>query len=230
MIMKNFLQIYRLTNLDGWYGQITMSLRAKCLPQKSSLQSKSATKPPTFNTSVKRSTLKRCEKTILLKKSAKNNQLTRKSLAKKRAVNTTQPHRNVRTILKRKTVLSSTEAASSSKISKNISSKKISINKTSSSGATKSKNTTGKIKTCNRFESSASSSSISCSRSGRKLVPARCACANDSVTTRCSIHNNVQQQQQRQSTASSTNSSIKLKSSHNLEQNINKKENQDLIR
>ena len=200
-----------------------MSLRAKCLPQKSSLQSKSATKPPTFNISVKRSTLN--DKRILLKKSSKNNQLTRNSLAKKRTQATTQPRRNVRTILKRKTVLSS-EAATSSKVSKNISTKTNPINKTPSSGTTNSKNSTSKIKTCNKLESS----SIIVSRSGRKLVPARCACANDSVTTRCSIHNNVQQQQQRQSTASSTNSSINLKSSHNLELNTNKKGNQDLLR
>ena len=127
-----------------------MSLRAKCLPQKSSLQSKSATKPPTFNISVKRNTLN--HKRILLKKSSKNNQLTRTSLAKKRTQATTQPRRNVRTILKRKTVLSS-EAATSSKISKNISTKTNPTNKTPLSNTTKSKNSTSKIKTCDKLES-----------------------------------------------------------------------------
>jgi hypothetical protein len=49
-------------------------------------------------------------------------------------------------------------------------------------------------------------------------VPARCACANDSVTTRCSIHNNVRK------TAASNIS--KSKSS----QNNTKKESQDILR
>lgn len=202
-----------------------MSLRAKCLPQKSSLPSKSATKPPTFNTSVKRSALNRREKRILLKKSTKTNQLTKNNPAKKPTLATTPPHRNVRTILKRKAVtrLSSTKAASSAKISKR-STEKIPINKTSS--ATKSKNPASKIKTCMKLEISSTSPSIICSRSGRKLVPARCACANDSVTARCSIHNNVQ----RQSTASSSTNVVKPKSSHNPAQNTTKTRPQDLLR
>ena len=159
-----------------------MSLRAKCLPQKPGLQL-SATKQTTFNTSVKKRTaLKHClgREKNLSKIASKKNQLT-KTRRPARAVTT--HHRNGRSVLKSKTTTTKLSTTATSKNKKNILFKE-------KQGAT-TKNKTSKIKNRTRVKLENLSSSINCSRSGRKLVPARCACANDSVTTRCSIHNNV---------------------------------------
>ena len=188
-----------------------MSLRAKCLPQKSGLQL-SATKQTTFNTSMKnRTALKhRLGREKPLSTASKNNQLT-----KPRPTRTIDTHRNGRAILKRTTTTKSSATTQTSKNKEKVLFKE-------KQGAT-AKNKTSKTKTCTRTKlGDNSSSSVICSRSGRKLVPARCACANDSVTTRCSIHNNV-----RQTAASNT---IKLKLSQNSSTTTKKKSQQLLLR
>ena len=186
-----------------------MSLRAKCLPQKSGLQL-SATKQTTFNTSVKKRTALKHRlgrEKNLSKVASKNTPLTK---TRRPARVVTTHHRNGRSVLKSKTTTTKSSTTATYKNKKNI------LFKEKQGAATKNK--TSKIKNRTRVKLENFSSSINCSRSGRKLVPARCACANDSVTTRCSIHNNVRQ------TAPSNIS--KIKSS----QNRTKKKSQDILR
>lgn len=191
-----------------------MSLRAKCLPQKSGLQL-SATKQTTFNTSVKKRTALKQRlgrEKNLSKVASKKNPLTKTGTKPARVVTT--HHRNGRSVLKSKTRTTTKSSTTTSKNKKNI------LFKEKPGAATK--NETSKIKNRTRSVKLENfSSSINCSRSGRKLVPARCACANDSVTTRCSIHNNVRK------TAASNIS--KSKSSQKSSNNT-KKESQDILR
>ena len=167
-----------------------MSLRAKCLPKNSSLQL-SATKQATFTTSVKRTTSKYRfgrEKNLSIA-------YTRSQLTKTRSAKSIATHRNVRAILK-----CTTKPATISRKKEKI------LSKEEQGVATKYKKS--KTKNCTHPKLEKSSSSINCSRSGRILVPARCACANDSVTARCSIHNNVRR------TASSNLIESKLSPNH----------------
>ena len=174
-----------LTPLDGWDGQIKMSLRAKCLPQKPSLHL-SATKTTTFKTPMKQMNSRfyfKREKSLSII-------ATRSIIARTRSTKHLATQRNVRAALK-----CSTKSTTSRNNQKTLSSRQ---------PVDRADQKISKVKACNKLELDKSSSSVSCSRSGRRLVPARCACANDSVTTRCSIHNNTRQK------TSSTLSEFKL--------------------
>ena len=163
-----------------------MSLRAKYLPKKSSLQS-SATKQTTFTTTVKRTT----SNYLLGREKNLSIASMRSQLTKTRSAKYIATKRNVRTLLK-----CTTRPATIFRKKDNI------LSKEEQGVTTKVKKRKTKIRT--HLDQEKTSSSINCSRSGRRLVPARCACANDSVTARCSIHNNFRASQSSNSTESNS--------------------------
>ena len=200
-----------LSALDGWNGHIKMSLRAKCLPQKSGPQLSSAPtkQQPTLNTSVKQ--------TLSNHHIVRNREISLKrqhQLKSTRSNRTIVTLRNGRKILKYKHT--TTKLPSKTSIKKTLPNEK-------QEGPASANNKTNQIKTCTKNKLENTASSINCSRSGRKLVPARCACANDSVTTRCSIHNNVRK------TAISSSSPIEPKPLPNICNNT-EKDSQEILR
>ena len=191
-----------------------MSLRAKCLPQKSSLQLSATKQTNTTTVKTKNSssaskhrfagvaTTKSITKELKIV-GPKNQPATSKHLA---------TNRNARAIHKCSAV--SAAVPKTSKGAQPI--------KSSSSGKecnNKNTQTRGsEQKQPEKLDDKTSPSSIHCSRSGRRLVPARCACANDSVTARCSIHNNNNSYQQQNSLPPSSKSPQEFKVPQNLSQ------------